>query len=196
VPFRAIFLVMSLFDFVLFLHIAVVLFAISLAGVLHVAEHQASRATTVAELRVVSRPYKYGVLFAPVVILLLGLGMWLVHLSKGEFHVGDGWAWTAIVALGLLFLAGPTVMGRHAVALKNALADLPDGPVSPEVHALVMQRASWVVGNASTTLALGVVFNMTTKPSTGGAILVLVIATAVGALLGYAGSQRGAMANA
>jgi hypothetical protein len=187
---------MTLFDVVLFFHIAVVLFAISLAGVLHVSEHQASRATTVAELRIVSRPYKYGVLFVPVVILLLGLGMWLVHLSKGEFHVGDGWAWTAIVALGLLFLGGPTVMGRHAVALKNALADLPDGPVSPDLHELVMQRSPWVVGNASTTLALGVVFNMTTKPSTGAAILVLVTATVLGVLIGYAGSQRGAMVTA
>jgi hypothetical protein len=59
-----------------------------------------------------------------------------------------------------------------------------------------MQRSSWIVGNASTTLALGVVFNMTTKPATGGAILVLVIATALGVLIGYAGSQREAMATA
>lgn len=102
---------MSLFEFVLFLHISVVLFAISLATVLHLAEWQASRATTVAELRVVSRPYAWGVLFAPIVVLLLILGMWLVNLSDDTFEVGDGWAWTAIVALGLLLAGGPTVMG-------------------------------------------------------------------------------------
>lgn len=187
---------MTLFDFVLFLHIAVVLFAISLATVLHLAEWQASRATTVAELRVVTRPYKWGVLFAPVVVLLLGLGLWLVHLNDEGFSVRDGWTSTAIVALALLFIAGPTVMAPHAAAVKKALEEAGDGPVSPELHALIMKRASWLVGSMSTTLALGVVFNMTTKPALGGAVVVLVIATSLGALFGYVGSQRGTLAKA
>lgn len=66
--------------------------------------------------------------------------------------------------------------------------------MSPELHALVMQPASWLVGNASTALALGVVFNMTTKPAAGGAILVLVIATSLGAAVGYVGSRTGSTA--
>ena len=64
-----------------------------------------------------------------------------------------------------------------------------DGPIGPELRELVLHRPAWLVGNASTALALGVVFNMTTKPGTGGSILVLAVATLAGLALGYLGSR-------
>lgn len=187
---------MTLFSVVLFLHISVVLFAISLAAILHVSEWQASRASTVAELRVLTRPNKYGILFAPAVVLLLLLGLWLVHLKKSEFSVGDGWAWTAIVALVILFAGGPAVMAKHAKALDTLVAATPDGPVTAELRALVMHRPAWVAGNGMTGLALGVVFNMTNKPDAAGAIAVLVIATAIGVAVGLVGSRTRAAVTA
>ena len=91
---------MELYDVVLFAHIAVLLFAFTLTGAIHVSQWLTVRASTVQEMRVLAKPQRWGFLFAPVVALMLGLGGWLVKLSHDrteEFSVSNGWAWTASV---------------------------------------------------------------------------------------------------
>jgi hypothetical protein len=184
---------MELFDVVLFAHVAVVLCAIALAGAIHVSEWLEPRATTVSELRVVTRPQTWGVLFAPIVALLLVLGMWLVHLSDKQdetFHLKDGWVWTAIVVLAWLFATGAGIEGRHATHLAKELAAAPDGPVPAEIKALAGSPVPWVLGHANTFMAVAVVSNMVNKPGAPIAVLVIVVGTVIGGVLGLLGSRR------
>ena len=176
-----------------FIHIATLLSAIALAGYLHVTEWQFRTATTLSELRLLFGPQKWGVLFAPIVGLLLFEGFYLIHLSKDEsrtFDFSDGWVWTATVALAILFGSGAGIMGPHGEKTGKALAALGDGPVTPEARALVASPVTWVVGHANTLLAVSVACNMVNKPSAPIAILVLVVGSSIGAAIGVIGSRK------
>src|SRR5947207_15880425 len=112
-----------LFDFVLSLHIAVVLFAFALAGAIHAAEIMMRSAGSVAEMRNLVKPGKFGPAFGGVVLLLFGFGSWLIHLSPSEdkFHFKDPFIWTAIVVLAILFITGPLILGQHHSKLDKAV---------------------------------------------------------------------------
>jgi hypothetical protein len=184
---------MELYDVVKFVHIATLLCAIALAGVLHSTHWLMPRAQTVAELRVLARPQKWGVGFAPIIGLLLLEGMWLLKLSDdraAQFGFSDGWVWTAVVALGILFAGGIGVEGPHAEALNKAVDAAPEGPVTPELRAEVAKPLSWVLGHAMTFLAVSVACNMVNKPGAPVAALVLVVGTSIGAVIGLMGSRR------
>lgn len=181
---------MELYDVVLFAHIAVLLFAFALTGAIHVSMWLTVRAGTVQEMRVLAKPQRWGFLFAPVVALLLGLGGWLVKLSHDRsehFSVSDGWAWTAAVVLLLAFVLGIGLEGPHADRLGKALAEAPDGPVTPELLSQASAPLPWVAGHAIPFMILAVAANMVNKPSTAIAVLDIVVGAAVGALIGALG---------
>lgn len=178
---------------VLFAHIAVILLALALAGAIHTSEWLVPRAATVSEMRALAKPQAWGMLFLPVVALMLLLGSWLVELSEDEsvtFSFSDGWVWTAAVVLVLLAVAGGAVEGPHAERLGKALAEAPDGPPTPEIRALAAERLNWMVGHASPFAVLGVVSNMVNKPGTPVSILVIVVAVLIGAGIGLVGSRQ------
>lgn len=178
---------MKLADVVLFLHILVVLCAFALASALHTAEILMRRAGTIAELRRLAKPGKLGPAFGVIVLLLFGLGSWLVHLDKSSDHFAysDPFVWTAIVVLVFLFVTGPTILARHHKRLERALDAAPDGPVTAELRALALDPLAVMVGTISTGVALGVVFNMATKPNAAAAIAAILLAGATAAGLGY-----------
>ena len=177
---------MHLYDVVLFLHIFVVICAIGLASAIHGCELLMRRATTVAEMRTLAKPGDFGPAFAVIVLLLFGLGSWLVHLSPSadKFRFGDPFIWTAIVVLGFLFASGPSVLARHHSKLRAALDGLPDGPLPPEVRELGLDRFAVTMGFVNTFLAVGVVFDMATKPAIATCLVVLAVAVGVGVALG------------
>jgi hypothetical protein len=184
---------MELYDVVLFAHIAVVLFALSLAGAIHTSEWLTARAGTVQEMRVLAKPQVWGILFAPVVGLLLLLGSWLVKLSddrSAQYSFGDGWVVLAIIVLVLAFVIGFGLEGPHAERLMKALAEAPDGPATPELKALATTAVPWVVGHAVTFAVVGVVCNMVNKPGTAVSTLVVVVGAVVGALIGALGRRQ------
>lgn len=185
---------MHLYDVALFLHIATLLTAIGLGTTLHHAEWQTRSATTVQELRVMTRVLSKGVLFPPILLVLFGTGAWLLHLSKKEdeqFHFSDPWVWTAIVAIVLLFISGGAVLGRHAGGYRKLLAATPDGSIPAEVRAETFRTDTWVTSHMNTALAISVVFNMVTKPSDDlSAIVTVVIGFVAGCLIGAWALQR------
>jgi hypothetical protein len=188
---------MHLYTVVLFLHIAVVLLAFALAGSIHASEWLTARAANVQEMRVLARPQLWGVLFAPVVGLLLLLGGWLVKLSDDRdvsYSFGDGWVWTAAVVLVIAFVVGFAVEGPSAERLVKALDEAPDGPPSVELRRLVTPVGPWVVGHGVTFMVVGVVANMANKPGTAVALLNIAVGALVGGLLGLLGSRARATA--
>lgn len=182
---------MNTYGVVLALHIMAVLAAFALSGGLHVAEYLMKGAGTVAEVRALARSAKLAPLFGPIVIAIFGLGLVLLQLDEGSaFSAGDGWVWTAMVALTVLALDGPLVLGRYAKKLDAMVHAAPDGPVPAEVRAQAASTVPWAVSYANSFLALGVVLNMSTKPSTAVAIVVLLLGAGIGAALGLGLSRR------
>ncbi len=182
---------METYDVVLFLHILTLLAAIALAGILHAAEWQQRAATTIQELRTITKPFAWGQLFPVLIILLLTEGMYLIHLSDDVYGFGDAWVWTAIIALVILMVSGGAILGRHAARYGTLLAETPDGPITDEARAAAFDRSAWTVSHMNTALAIAVVFNMVNKPGTAGAIAVLVVGIAVGSAIGLAGARKG-----
>lgn len=183
---------MSTYDVVLYVHIAVLLSAFALGGVLHGSEWLMVRSATVGELRVTARPQRLGPLFAPVILALMGSGFWLLHLSRGAdgFRFRDPFVWTAAIVLAVLFLDGPLVLGRHETVLRRQLAGAPDGPVTAELRATATNRTAWTVSYANTFTVLGVVLNMTTKPRLLWCVVDILAGAALGALVARAALSR------
>jgi len=177
-------------DLALFLHILSLLAAIGLAGILHAAEWQARSATTIGELRTLSRPYAWGKLFPLFILLLLGTGGWLLHLRKTAFEFSDPWIWTATASLVILAVSGGAILSRHAKRYRELLAQTPDGPITPDVRAAAFDRTAWATSHLNTGLALSVVYNMVSKPDDAAtAITVNVIGFVVGAAIGLVGAR-------
>lgn len=184
---------MELYEVVLFVHIAVVMAAFTLAGAIKASEWLTPRAATVQEMRQLVRPQAWGVGFAPVIALLLLLGGWLVKLSEdrsSRYEYGDGWVWTAAVVLAIAFVAGFALEGPHAERLIKALAAAPDGPPSPELRELAAAPLPWVLSHAIPLMIVGVVANMANKPGTAVSILVILVGAVLGSLIGLLGSRR------
>lgn len=178
---------MTLYNVVLFAHVLVLLAAIALAGSIHGSELLMRRAQTAAQLRILALPGKLGPLFAVLVLLLVGLGSWLTALSKDpdKFEMGDSFIWTALVGAVLLFLSGPIIHAPHAKHLKQALDASAEGPATTELRATALARPGVVTGWWNTFLAIGIAFNMVSKPETAGCIVALIAASAVGVALGF-----------
>lgn len=177
---------MTLFDFVLFLHVAVVLAAFTLAGAIHGCDWLMRRAQTVGQLRMLAMPAKLGPVFGGIVLALLVLGMTLLSLSDkpDKFTMSDPFVWTALIALAVLFGTGPTILAQHTKRLDSALEQTADGPIPAELRVLALNPLAMRVGHLNTFLAAGVVFNMVTKPNAVACLAVLVAASALGVGMG------------
>jgi len=176
---------MSLEEFVLFVHLAAVAAAFFLGGVVHVSEWQVRYATTMQDLRLVTRPFKWGAMFGPILLVILLAGGWLASLE--DYDMGAGWLWVSSLGTLVLLVDGPVVMAPHGKELRKAYAEAGEGPVPPAVRALVCDPRTWVVGHLNTGLALGIVFAMVVKPDALGSVLALLVGAALG---GWIGLQR------
>jgi uncharacterized membrane protein len=182
---------MSGYGVVLALHIISVVAAFFLSGALHVSEYLMKGATSMAEVRRLTRTTRFAPLFAPIVIAIFAFGSVLLHFDEGSaYDMGDGWIWTAMLALVVLFLDGPLVLARYAKRLDALVEATPDGPVPEAVRAQVTATVPWVVSHANSLLALSVILNMTSKPGTAAALATIAIGAALGGSMGYALSRR------
>lgn len=174
-----------LYNFVLFLHITVAFLAFGLGIALHFVLHLMHRADSVTQVRLLVKPLKLGPLFGLFDLLLLGLGMWLIGLSKqpDKFGFGDPFVWTGIAVIAYLLAIGPTILERYAKRVNKAAEEAADGPVPQELHALLFARSDVIVFNSAIGVFLAVVFNMANKPSAWGAVTSVVVGLVVGVLL-------------
>ncbi|MGN6722149.1 MAG: hypothetical protein ACTHJM_06015 [Marmoricola sp.] len=174
-----------LYNFVLYLHITVAFLAFGLGIALHFVLHLLHRADSVGQVRLLVKPLKLGPVFGVFDLLLLGLGMWLIGLSKApdKFDFGDPFVWSGIAVIAYLLAIGPTILERYAKRVTKAAEEAPDGPVGPELRADLFNRRDILVFNSAIGVFLAVVFNMANKPSAWGAILAVVVGVALGVLL-------------
>lgn len=179
-----------MYETVLFLHLTAVVAAFTLSGALHGCEWVMRRAGTVAEVRTLARPGALGPVYGLISVLLLLFGAWLVHLSDDpKYGYGDPFVWTGLIALVVAMALGIGVLGPAHERLMAAVAATPEGAVTPELRAAVLERLPRMVSHVNTFLVLGVVLNMTTKPNAAIAVLDIVAGAVVGALVGLASAR-------
>ncbi|MGH3493309.1 MAG: hypothetical protein ACRDRL_28140 [Sciscionella sp.] len=177
-----------LVDLVLFLHIAVAVFAFGVAGLLLTALAQMRGADSVAVLRSWQHlAHRVEPWFPILVIVLIALGGWLIALSHSQFSWGDGWVITAVVTLAVMEAYGGAVLAPHGKKLHAIIADAPAGPVPDQVHAAVMNPLVWAGAWGEMGLAAGVLFLMPTKPSGAWPVVIVaavgLVAVAIGVRL-------------
>jgi len=151
-------------DVALFFHL---LGAFSLAAgtiVAGVAFETARRRSTPAEVSLLLGLSRIGVLLVAVgTVLVLGFGLWLVHL--GAWGYGAGWV---DAALGLL--AAMVVLGalggqrpKRARRLADALAAERE-PIGPELRALLDDHVTLAINYLSALILLAIIALMVFKP--------------------------------
>jgi hypothetical protein len=115
----------------------------------------------------------------PIAILgLFGSG---AYMTSKFWTWGTGWIDVAIVVLVLLGVQGAGVAGRRAHALTHALQENGPGPLGDQARRMTCDSALWVTSFANLGMVLGVIWGMTEKPGTGGAIAAVVVGYAVAA---------------
>lgn len=177
----------DLFGVVLFLHISVAIVAFAMAGVMHTSLQAVARAGMVQEMRSWGRVmHRLEPLFPLMALLLLGLGIWLVHLGHGTddgFSFKDGWVVTAIVTLVAVEAMGGAVLAPRGKQFTTMIEHAPDGAVADDLHARAVDPAVWYAAHITTFAFLGVVFLMATKPEGQWAWLFPTVGAVVGVLL-------------
>jgi uncharacterized membrane protein len=151
-------------DVALFFHLLGALLFVSgivLAGAAFEAARRRERPAEIALLLGLTR---IGVVLVGVgTLLLLGFGLWLVHL--GHFGYGAGWV-DAAIALFVVALALGAAGGRRPKEARRLAVKLAaqSSPASAELRALLNDRLSLAANYASAALVLGILVLMVFKP--------------------------------
>jgi hypothetical protein len=172
------------YGMVLFLHIGVAIIAFMIAAVLHAGLHAMPRARTMAAARpFAALIHRLEPLLPILALLLLGLGAWLIHLSGGEFSWKDGWIITAVVTLVVVEGLAGALLAPRSKRLVALIDSTPDGAVPENVRRTMLDPIIWDLAHIATVGFLGVVFLMAAKPSGGLAVVIVVVAAALGVAL-------------
>lgn len=175
-----------LVDVVLFLHIAVAVFAFGVAGLLLTALAQMRRADSVAVLRSWQHlAHRVEPWFPILVLVLIALGGWLIGLSHKEFSWGDGWVITAVVTLVIMEVYGAAVLAPNGKKLRAIIQKAPEGPVPDHVHAAVMNPLVWTGAWSEMGLAAAILFLMPTKPAGAWPVVIVAAIGLLAAAIGW-----------
>jgi len=152
------------YELALFFHLLGALLFVAgilLAGVAFEAARRRQRPAEIALLLGLTR---VGVaLVGSGALLLLGFGLWLVHL--GGFGYGTGWV-DAAIALYLLALALGGIGGRRPKQARRLATRLAgeDAPASAELRALINDPLSLAANYACAAAVLAILVLMVFKP--------------------------------
>jgi hypothetical protein len=116
-------------------------------------------------------------------VAIIGLFATGAYLTSDQWSWSTGWIDVSIAGLAVVALQGPLVGERTAHKLKHALQENGPGPLGEHARRMARHAGLWVVELTNLALVLAIVWNMTQKPGTAGAIAAVVIAYAVGALI-------------
>lgn len=178
-------------DVVLFVHIAAAVFAFGVAGLQLTALAQMRRAQSVAVLRSWQHlAHRIEPWFPILVLVLIGLGGWLIALSHNEFSWSDGWVITAVAALVIMLAYGVAILAPNGKRLHAMIEDIPEGSVPDQVHAAVMNPLVWAGLWGETGLAAGILFLMPTKPSGAASAVIVAVVGLLAVAIGWRLSRR------
>jgi hypothetical protein len=165
---------------VLFLHLLSLFVGIGAAAILGLSLFRLRAAQTLADA------IPWGVVAGKTEqafpVAIVGLFLTGAYMTSDAWTWSTGWIDVAIVSLIVVAAQGVLIAGRRAKLLEHALKANGPGPLADDARMLTRDRALWVVSLANPGIVLGVVWAMTQKPGTGGAIAAVVIGYVVGTL--------------
>ena len=174
----------TLFGFVLFLHIIVAIVAFMMAGIVHAGLPALARARDVREMRswgaILGRLEP---LFPIAALLLLILGAWLIHLSKGRVAWSDGWLLTSLITLIVVEGIAGAKLAPKARATVKAIEAAPDGPVPDSLRQGALEPWIWYPSHVATFGFAAVVFLMSARPAGAWAVVIVIIGVAIGLIV-------------
>ena len=103
------------------------------------------------------------------------------YMASDHKYNKDAWVQVASVALVLMLIAF-IVMAIRFRPLARATATAPDGAVTVDLQRRALDPLLWLLAQAVSTLGVGVIILMTTKPGGGVSIIVFVVALVLGLL--------------
>jgi hypothetical protein len=118
-------------------------------------------------------------------VAIIGLFVTGAYMTSDVWTWDTGWIVVAIVGLVFLALNGPLVAGRAAHKLKASLQENGPGPLGESARRTARHPGLWIGELTNLGVVLGIVWNMTLKPSSGEAVAAVLIGWFVGAILGY-----------
>jgi Predicted integral membrane protein (DUF2269) len=174
---------MDTYHVVLYLHFLSLFLGVGGAGVIGVCLFKLRTAQTLADAVPFGTLADQTERVFPVAIIGL--------FATGAYMTSDVWTWStswiqvSIVGLVLVALQGPLLAGRRAHALKKALQENGPGPLGERAKRMTRDPILWIVTFANPAIVFAIVWNMTEKPGTAGAIGSIVVAYAVGAAVAW-----------
>jgi hypothetical protein len=171
----------TLYGFVLSLHILIAIVAFMMAAIAHAGLPAMARAKDVREMRSwAGLLHRLEPLFPIAALLLLGLGAWLVHLSDGEIKFSNGWLLTSLITLIVLEAIAGIKLSPKAKAAVKAVEEAADGPVPDAVRRTALEPWIWYPSHMATFGFAAVVFLMATKPSGVWSVIIVLVGIAIG----------------
>lgn len=174
---------MSLYTLALFVHVVGAIGTFIGVSVWLFAAMALRRAQTVGQVRVLTGLIQPSGALAVVSILLLGVaGVYMAITVWGERAT---WIIVATISFVLLAPFGVFVIDPRLRVIARAAAAAPDGPLPTSLAARTRDPLVGIGLSVYIGVLLGIVFLMTTKPSTGVCIIAMVVATVLGLASGW-----------
>jgi hypothetical protein len=114
----------------------------------------------------------------PSALVLVATGLYMMTTRWSH----EAWAGLGLVGMVLMAIIGAAVTGRRMRMIGPAVP-ANDGPLPAALRDRLDDPALRMSASVRAALALGIVFNMSVKPATGGAVAALVIAAALGVVV-------------
>ena len=161
--------------------IGVVLLFVGL-GLEVVAVGAASRADTVAELRLAIQPARTLPALMPLAtLLMIGCGLALVAHDP-DFHFGDAWVVAAIGIVVVIAVVGGGFSGRPATRLLDAANTTPDGPLPSHLAALTHDPVLLANPRVTAVAASWAIWLMSARPHFDGTLASLAVSALLSTL--------------
>jgi hypothetical protein len=166
----------SVYSMSLFLHIVGALGLFAVLGLEWASLYGLRRATVAGQVREWARllgaPRFVG---GPAALAVLITG---IHLSATRWGP-QGWIVVGLAGMVVIAVLGAALSGRRAGAIARALP-AEDGPISAALRQRLHDPVLTLSVALRTALLLGIVFVMSTKPSTAGALAAMGVALVLG----------------
>jgi Predicted integral membrane protein (DUF2269) len=173
---------MSIYTLMLFVHIVGAIGTFIGVGVWLFAALALRQAQQVGQVRALTSLIQPSGVLAIVSILLLGTAGFYMAITVWGEHAT--WIIVATISFVLLAPFGVFVIDPRLRAVAKAAAALADGPLPASLAVRTRDPLMGIGLSAYIGVLVGIVFLMTTKPSTGDSIIAMVVATLLGLIAG------------
>lgn len=182
---------MLLYSTALFIHVMamIAMFAVISIIMINVALiRQAQTGEQLRERAIVA--FRADKLMPLILVLVLIPALYMVFASWGWT---TAWINTALITLVLASPLGPAVNTRRLEALARAAREAPAGQLPPALLTQSNDRILWISCCTFTGILIGIVFLMTVKPGLVGSLATIVVALALGLIVGIISGKIPAM---